>query len=53
MRIKDLLEEDGVEFDIEQALGNLPYEEEAVKLGVEQTVCIKIFSNMKRRVEWI
>ncbi|MCH5263718.1 MAG: hypothetical protein J1F42_12460 [Lachnospiraceae bacterium] len=37
LRIKDLLEEDGVDFNIEQALGNLPYEEEAVKLGVEQT----------------
>ena len=41
LRIKDLLEEDGVEFDIEQALGNLPYEEEAVKLGVEQTSLYK------------
>ena len=37
LRIKDLLEEDGVEFDIEQALVNLPYEDEAIKLGVEQT----------------
>ena len=37
LRIKDLLEEDGVDFDIEQALVNLPYEEEAIKLGVEQT----------------
>ena len=36
-KIKDLLEEDGVDFDIEQALVNLPYEEEAIKLGVEQT----------------
>lgn len=25
LRIKDLLEDDGVEFDIEQALVNLPY----------------------------
>ena len=41
LRIKDLLEEDGVEFDIEQALGNLPYEEEAVKLGGEQTSLYK------------
>ena len=41
LRIKDLLEEDGVEFDIEQALGNLPYEEEAVKLGVEQASLYK------------
>lgn len=37
LRIKDLLEEDDSDFDIEQALGNLSYEEEAVKLGVEQT----------------
>ena len=36
LRIKDLLEEDRVDFDIEQALGSLPYEEEAIKLGVEQ-----------------
>ncbi len=37
LRIKDLLEDGGVEFDIEQALVNLPYEDEAIKLGVEQT----------------
>lgn len=37
LRIKDLLEEDGIDFDIEQALGNLPYEEEAIRLGIEQT----------------
>ena len=37
LRIKDLLEDDDVNFDIEQALGNLSYEDEAVKLGVEQT----------------
>ncbi len=37
LRIKDLLEEDGVRFDIEEALGNLPYEDEAIRLGVEQT----------------
>lgn len=37
LRIKDLLGKGGVEFDIEQALVNLPYEDEAIKLGVEQT----------------
>ena len=35
LRIKDLMEE-GNTFDIEQALGNLSYEEEAIRLGVEQ-----------------
>lgn len=35
LRIKDLMEE-GTAFDIEQALGNLSYEEEAIRLGVEQ-----------------
>lgn len=43
LRIKDLFEEDGVDFDIEQALSNLPYEEEAIKLGVEQT---KLYKNI-------
>lgn len=37
LRIKDLFEGDRVEFDIEHALGNLPYEDEAIKLGVEQS----------------
>lgn len=37
LRIKDLFEEDRVEFDIEHALGSLPYEDEAIKLGVEQS----------------
>ena len=43
LRIKDLFEEDSVDFDIEQALSNLPYEEEAIKLGVEQT---KLYKNI-------
>lgn len=43
LRIKDLFEEDGVDFDIEQALSNLLYEEEAIKLGVEQT---KLYKNI-------
>lgn len=37
LRIKELLGDDGVGFDIEHALGSLPYETEAIKLGVEQT----------------
>lgn len=41
LRIKELLEEDGVDFNIEQALGNLPYEEEAILLGVKQTAQCK------------
>jgi len=41
LRIKDMLGEDGVNFDIEQALGSLPYEDEAVRLGVEQTIQYK------------
>lgn len=40
LRIKDLMEE-GAAFNIEQALGNLTYEEEAVKLGVEQHALYK------------
>lgn len=51
LRIKDLLEEDGVEFDIEQALGNLPYEEEAVKLGVEQTSLYKNILEYEKKSE--
>lgn len=35
LRIKNLLDE-GTAFDIEQALGNLSYEEEAIRLGVEK-----------------
>lgn len=37
LRIKDLLGEDEVDFDIEHALAGLPYEDEAIRLGVEQT----------------
>lgn len=37
LRIKDLFEEDGVDFNIEQALVSLSYEDEAIKLGIEQT----------------
>lgn len=41
LRIKDLLGEDGVDFEIEHALAGLPYEEEAIRLGVEQTLLYK------------
>ncbi len=40
LRIEKLMDE-GTTFDIEQALGNLSYEEEAIRLGVEQTVLYK------------
>lgn len=43
LRIKDLFEEDGVDFNIEQALVSLPYEDEAIKLGVEHT---KLYKNV-------
>ena len=43
LRIKELLEDDGVDFDIEQALASLPYEEEALRLGVKQTSLYKSF----------
>ena len=47
-RIKDLLGEDEVDFDIEQALGSLPYEEEAIKLGIEQTNLYKKFLDFEK-----
>lgn len=40
LRIEKLIDE-GTAFDIEQALVNLSYEEEAIRLGVEQTVLYK------------
>ncbi len=43
LRVKDLLEEEGGIYDIENALGDLSYEEEAIKLGVEQTALYKKF----------
>ena len=43
LRIKDLFEEDGVDFNIEQVLVSLPYEDEAIKLGVEHT---KLYKNV-------
>lgn len=49
LRIKDLFEEDGVDFNIEQALVSLPYEDEAIKLGVEHTRLYKNVLEYERK----
>ena len=49
LRIKDLFEEDGVDFNIEQALVSLPYEDEAIRLGVEHTRLYKNVLEYERK----
>lgn len=43
LRIKELLEGEEINFDIEHALAGLPYEEEAIRLGIEDTNVYKSF----------